>query len=94
MNNLIISSWNVRGLNNKVSVGNVKKLLRDSRANILILQETKCHDWSDRVIDSIWDSSKYGWIVVNSIGAAGGLLLSCDNQFIHFSEVQRSLAVV
>lgn len=90
MNNLILSRWNVRGINNKVAVNNVKRLLRDSRANILIFQETKCQDWSDRVLNSIWDSSNHGWITVNSVGAAGGLLLSWDKQFIHFLEVNRS----
>lgn len=90
MNNLIFTSWNVRGINNRIAVKNVKRLLRDSRANILILQETKCHDWSDRVVDSFWDSSSHGWIAVNSLGTAGGLLISWDKQYISFSEVQRS----
>lgn len=90
MNNLILSSWNVRGLNNLITIKNIKKLIRDSKTNILFLQETKCYDWSNSLIDRIWDSINHDWIAVDSIGAAGGLLISWDKQILTLSKVDNT----
>lgn len=37
MNDLVITSWNVRGANNLVAVSNVRKLVKESKANVLLL---------------------------------------------------------
>lgn len=90
MNDLIITSWNVRGLNNKIAIKNVRKLLKESKANILFIQETKRGDWSDRGIDELWNFADHGWVVVNSIGAARGLLVSWDKQMFKLLVVESS----
>lgn len=69
MQDLSITSWNVRGANGVVARSNIRKLSKESKANILMLQETKCSSWSDHFMNSIWDSNLYGWQVVNSNGA-------------------------
>lgn len=69
---------------------NVRKLLRESRANILFIQETKSQTWSDKRLDPNWDSRNHGWLAVNSNGNAGGLLISWDKQFISISQVECS----
>lgn len=76
MNNLIIASWNVRGTNNRTSISNIRRLLRESKANVMFLQETKCQQWTDLSLNPIWDSTNHGWIAINSRGAAGGILIS------------------
>lgn len=88
--NLRIISWNVRGINNQIAIRNIRKLVRETKATILLLQETKCQNWSDRSLEAIWDSTNHGWLVVNSEGAAGGLLISWDKQIVTLFIVQSS----
>lgn len=72
MNNLIIASWNVLGTNNRTSTSNIRRLLKDSRANVLFFwQETKCQKWTNMVLNSIWDSANHGSVFKDSRGAAG-----------------------
>lgn len=87
MNNLIIASWNVRGLNNRISTNNIRRLIMESRANVLFLQETKSQNWSNLVLNSIWDSSNHDWISIDSRGAAGGLLISWDKNALQIIKV-------
>lgn len=80
MKDLTILSWNVRGINNPVASRNVSRAIRESKANVICIQETKNSGWSDSLMNSIWDSENHDWIVVNSIGNAGGLLVSWINR--------------
>lgn len=83
MNDLIIASWNVRGSNNKIAINNVRRLLKQFRANVPFLQETKCQLWTDLMLNSIWDSTNHGWISIDSQGSAGILLISWDKQLMN-----------
>lgn len=76
MLDISLISWNIRGVNNHVSKRNLQKLIRESKASFLFLQETKCKSWSNEVTYQIWNSHNYYWLVVNLAGASGGLVLS------------------
>lgn len=90
MQNLVILSWNVRSANSALARKNIRTLIKESRTNILLLQETKCGIWSTELIDSIWDSNLSSWLSVNSIGNSGGLLVSWSKQIADFGIVQDS----
>lgn len=87
---LRIVTWNVRGINKKIATRNLRKLVRETKASILLCQETKNQRWSDSLLEEIWDSTNHGWLVVNSEGASGGLLISWDKQIVSLSLVQSS----
>lgn len=87
MQDLTISSWNVRGANGSVARSNIRKLVSQSKANILFLQETKCSSWSDLLMNSIWDSNIYEWEVVNSTGNSGGLLIFWKKSLLTVEQV-------
>lgn len=65
-------------------------MIRDSKANILFLQETKCEEWSHDMLEKLWDSDIHDWQAVDSIGASGGLLISWNKQLFNLSPVESS----
>lgn len=65
-------SWNVRGVGNMVSKGNLNIMVKKRRINILCIQETKCSSWNDTLKKSIWDLNSHDWVVQNSKGLSGG----------------------
>lgn len=100
MVDVIITRWNVRGINNQSakdnvrrlileSKDNVRRLIRESKANVILLHETKCPNWSDSVMEGILVSKNYGWHVVNPSGASEGLLTAWNNQDLSFQCVGR-----
>lgn len=74
MHNLILLSWNVRGLNNLVAQRNIRNLVRETRANLVFLQESKCQSWSAEDLDKILDLKAFDCLAVNSTGLSGGLV--------------------
>lgn len=73
---IIITSWNVRGFNNSISKRNVNRVIKETKANVILLQESKCQDGKDLELGHIWNYRNYGWSAKNSIGASGGLITS------------------
>ena len=85
MEGINIVSWNVRGICSDVARANVRQLLMESRANILLLQQTKCLDWSQHWSDVFWRGADNECLVCNAVGQSGGLAtswLSLDFQVI------------
>lgn len=68
----------------------MQKMIRESKTNVLLIQETKCSSWSDLMMDSIWDSNQFDWEVVNANRTAGGLLFSWNKHDFNFTVVERS----
>ncbi|KAF5195873.1 hypothetical protein FRX31_014540 [Thalictrum thalictroides] len=66
-----IVSWNARGFCNEAAQESMKILLRFSKADIILTQESKVHD--REVIDkaSMW-GSQWKWKWVPSTGLSGG----------------------
>lgn len=87
MDNIVITSWNVRGVNSSIAKLNLRSLVRESSANILLLQESKFQEWSDQMMHNVWDSKFYSWFAVISDGASGGLVTAWKNQ--EFSVIKK-----
>lgn len=49
-----IVSWNVRGIGGQIKRATVKDMLRNFRADIELLQETKLSSVSQSVVKEIW----------------------------------------
>ena len=90
MEGINIVSWNVRGVCNDVARANVRKLIRESRANILLLQETKCSSWNDIWSDGFWQGNNNRYEVSEARGLSGGLISSWLTVDFQFSSVSKS----
>ncbi|XP_074373731.1 uncharacterized protein LOC141714089 [Apium graveolens] len=69
----------LQGLCHSVNRRKVKYLIRARGINILCLQETKCVDWKKFWEKSIWDNDQVGWLIQNSDGLSGGLIMAWDS---------------
>ncbi|KAG6645351.1 hypothetical protein CIPAW_08G116600 [Carya illinoinensis] len=81
-----ILSWNVRGLNDPNKRLKVKNLLRDWKADIICLQETKLKFIDRYIIRSLWNCPYAGWTTIVSKGASGCILLMWDKRVVNFME--------
>ncbi|OVA00023.1 hypothetical protein BVC80_8593g15 [Macleaya cordata] len=70
-----IISWNVRGMCNSDRRGEMRRAARGWKPNILILQETKIKNWTDRMVNQIGDFGDFGWFFLPSRGRSGGILM-------------------
>lgn len=70
-----ILSWNVRGLNARDKRVVVKTLLKEWKADVACLQETKLRNVSREVVRELCGSRWVDWIHLDAIGAAGGVLV-------------------
>jgi len=69
---MILTSWNYRGMGSKRKEEALKDIIKASRENILLLQETKMiQEDSLKTSLNIWRGSQ--GIVENTRGASGGL---------------------
>ena len=75
-----IVSWNVRGLNDGSKRLMVRHLLKQWKADLVCLQETKLQSLSRGLIRSLWGGHHVDWLFVGSNGASGGILLLWDNR--------------
>lgn len=69
-------SWNIRGINNLMALRGVRELTGKNKVNILCLQETKCVSGDKVIRNGIWVVDSHGWIIQNSEGLSGGMLVS------------------
>jgi exonuclease III len=65
-----IVSWNVRGMNEIEKRWKIRRLLREWKADIVCLQETKLEVISREVIRSVWGV----YMLIGCIWGRGGLL--------------------
>ncbi|KAF5188732.1 hypothetical protein FRX31_021682, partial [Thalictrum thalictroides] len=63
-------SWNARGLCNLDAQGSVKTLLKLTKANVVMIQETKVWDCIDGISSSVFPNG-WRWVGVPSIGLSG-----------------------
>lgn len=70
-----IISWNVRGLGCQIKRASVKEVIRQSRSDIVLLQETKLCVVSDSIVNEVWGCLSARWLCRESVGASGGILL-------------------
>ncbi|KAG6634121.1 hypothetical protein CIPAW_12G097200 [Carya illinoinensis] len=81
-----ILSWNVRGLNSPNKRLRVKNLIRDWKADIICLQETKLKHVDRSIIRSLWSCVYAGWASLPSKGASGGIIVMWDKRVIELVE--------
>ncbi|KAG6669188.1 hypothetical protein CIPAW_01G225900 [Carya illinoinensis] len=75
-----IVSWNVRGLNEYNKRSRIKNLLREWRADIVCLQETKLKLVTQKIVRSVWHCPYVDWVYLASNGASGGILVMWDKR--------------
>ncbi|XP_071704929.1 uncharacterized protein [Rutidosis leptorrhynchoides] len=71
-------SLNIRGLGQSGKITWLKKICNNENPVILGLQETKCSNSPDSLIESFWYNSNLKFVQKDAIGASGGLLLIWD----------------
>lgn len=70
-----IISWNVRGLGSRSKRRVLKEKLVNSKADVVILQETKKDVIQRKLIGSIWGIRYSDWVSIPSNGRSGGILI-------------------
>jgi exonuclease III len=73
-----IISWNVRGMNELEKRTKMRGLLREWKADIVCLQETKMEVIRREVVYSVWGCVYVDWVYLGSRGASGGILVIWD----------------
>ncbi|KAG6654621.1 hypothetical protein CIPAW_05G158600 [Carya illinoinensis] len=81
-----ILSWNVRGLNEINKRLCIKNLLREWRADVVCLQETKLKLVTRKLVRSVWHCPYVDWIYLASNGASGGILVMWDKRVMEKME--------
>jgi hypothetical protein len=74
----VILNWNVRGLNNPARRQVVKDLVRDTKATIVALQETKM-EYFDRTL--VCETLRDNLVVLPSVGLSGSILLAVHRDY-------------
>jgi hypothetical protein len=80
-------SWNVRGLNQRSKQLKIRNLLRQWKADIICLQETKLDLISNSIVKSLWGCQFADWCFLPSSGASSGILLMWDRRVVEKFEV-------
>ena len=75
-----ILSWNVRGANDSSKRKVIKTFIRNQRADVICIQETKIQAMSDYIARSIGSGRFIEWKAVNAEGASGGILVCWDKR--------------
>lgn len=74
-----VLSWNVRGLGSPIKKAIVKEVIRGSKADIVLLQETKLSSMSNSTIKDVCGSASFDW-VCRDVCSAGGILVFCNRR--------------
>jgi hypothetical protein len=77
-----IISWNVRGMNELEKRTKIRGSLREWKADIVCLQETKMEVISRDVVYSVWSFVYVDLVYLGSRGASGGILLMWDRRVV------------
>jgi exonuclease III len=90
--NCVLFNWNVRGLNNTARRQVVYDAVRDCKATIVTLQETKL-DFINRqlVFEILGSKFVNSFVVLPAVGTYGGILLAVDED--HYTITRHELGV-
>ncbi|KAF5471907.1 hypothetical protein F2P56_008670 [Juglans regia] len=77
-----IVSWNVRGLNEVEKRLWIRHLLREWKADIVCLQETKLKVINRKIVRTLWSSNCVDWVYLASSGASGGIVVMWDRRMV------------
>ena len=73
-----VLSLNVRGLGGVLRRLMGKEMVRSQKAQIVILQESKLKEVSEKVVKEVWGRRQVDWVAAEAMGASGGLLTLWD----------------
>lgn len=68
-------SWNVRGLGSTLKRNAVRKLVRQERVDLLMLQETKLEEVNNSLFKQLWGQEVCEGQWVASSGRSGGIIM-------------------
>lgn len=75
-----IISWNVRGLGSPVQKATVKEVIRSSKADVVLMQETKLRTMSNSTVKEVCGSGSFVWVCRDSVRSQGGILVCCNRR--------------
>ena len=64
----------------------VRNLIKNWRADIVYLQETKLELITRGIICSLWGGQHVDWVYLGSMGASGGVLVMWDKRVVEIME--------
>jgi hypothetical protein len=64
----------------------IKNLFRDWKYDVVCLQETKLSVIDLGVIQSLWSSPYVGWVALDVVNTAGGVLLMWDKRMLEMTD--------
>ena len=86
--NCCIFSWNVRGLNDPAKRESVRQTILSTRATLVCLQETKIMNWTNDLLkDIVGFKLAKRTAHLPSMGASGGIVIACDEDYFDISPV-------
>ncbi|KAK9930230.1 hypothetical protein M0R45_027274 [Rubus argutus] len=81
-----IISWNIRGMGSRSKRRVIKEKILTSKADVVILQETKKEVIHRKLIGSIWGVRYTDWVSLPSLGSSGGILVMWKTNSISVME--------
>ena len=66
-----IFSWNSRGLGKFEKRGKVKRMVRERKIDMVLIQETKKTSMDRRFVQSMWLGNNFEFVEVDAIGRLG-----------------------
>jgi exonuclease III len=90
-----ILGWNHRGLNDKVRRDAVRDLVKDTRATIVCLQETKLAVVDDAIITyTLGPSFAAGYASLPSLGTRSGMIIACSDAHFSISNIHATTSTL
>jgi hypothetical protein len=77
-----ILSWNVRGLNEGNKRLRIRNLLKQWKADIICLKETKLEIIFNSLVRNLWSCPFADWCYLASCGASSGMLIMWDKRIV------------
>ncbi|XP_058752845.1 uncharacterized protein LOC131626046 [Vicia villosa] len=71
---MIIGTFNIRGGGSLIKRKRISKIIREGRADVFLIQESKLETVSPSLINSIWSCDSVGWSSIDSEGRSGGII--------------------
>lgn len=69
-----IVSWNIRGLKNKEKGSLLGKVVNNTHADMIMIQETMVNVVKRPVLNRVWPHEPFDGIQIPSVGRSGGLI--------------------
>lgn len=58
----------------------VKQVIRNQKAVVVLIQESKINSGEERVVKDIWGGKHINWVILKAAGSSGGIFLLLDTR--------------